>query len=428
MKRVVEATIAELSPGGDGVALASIDGERRAVFVAGVAEGDRVRLEVDDARRPARGRVLAILEPSPSRVSPACPHVERCGACDWMHLSAAAQTEAHRRIVERVLPEPMRGVGVRAHAAPLALGYRVRARVHVEAGRSGKLSVGMFGRASHDPVDVDACVVLHPAVEAARRGLAALLAGARGRGEATISLGAPGEARKAVLELRWSGDLPAATFARLERAVAEGALAGARVFAGAVKTPARIGDPTPWIVGADGAPLRLAPGGFSQASEEANAALVRRVDELARELAGDGAKTLELYAGSGNLTILLARSLRVAAVESSRDACEAARANLVARGLVAKVTEADASRFAVPSGTKLVLLDPPRTGAKEVTRALASSPPPFVVYVSCDPPTLGRDLSALAALGYGARAVETFEMFPQTSHVETVAALARARR
>jgi 23S rRNA (uracil1939-C5)-methyltransferase len=429
---VIEATIAELSAGGDGVAICTIDGERRAVFVPGVAAGDRVRLAVDDAKRPARGRVLALLEPSPSRIAPACPHVARCGGCDWMHLTRDAQVRAHVEIVARALPAEMRGVEIHTHAAPKEVGYRVRARVHLGVGRSGKVSVGMFGRSTHEPADVDACIVLHPSIEAVRRDLAAIVAGARGKGEASIALGAPGgETRRAVLDLRWSGDLPAPVFARLDHAVREGRLAGARVFAGVVKSPATIGDPTPWVAGADGAPLRLAPGGFSQAAEEANAALATRVAEIAEALVGpsrEGASVIELYAGAGNLTVLLARRFRVTAVESDRDACDAARKNLAARGLTAKVTEADASSFAIPSGTRLVVLDPPRAGARDVARALAEKPVPAALYVSCDPATLGRDLATLAPAGYEAAAVETFEMFPQTSHVETVVGLRRARR
>jgi tRNA/tmRNA/rRNA uracil-C5-methylase (TrmA/RlmC/RlmD family) len=113
-------------------------------------------------------------------------------------------------------------------------------------------------------------------------------------------------------------------------------------------------------------------------------------------------------------------------VESSRDACDAARANLAARGLTARVVEADAASYAWGATTRLVVLDPPRTGARAVAERLAASRVPHVVYVSCDPQTLGRDLAVLAP-GYRARSVATFEMFPQTSHVETVVALERAR-
>ncbi|MBN9162612.1 MAG: methyltransferase, partial [Myxococcales bacterium] len=120
----------------------------------------------------------------------------------------------------------------------------------------------------------------------------------------------------------------------------------------------------------------------------------------------------------------------VVAVEQDHDACEAARENLASRGLSARVVEADASAHPIPRGTKLVVLDPPREGARAVAEELAARAAkgpagraPAVVYVACDPPTLARDVKTLTAAGYVIRAVETFEMFPQTSHVETVVAL-----
>lgn len=232
----------------------------------------------------------------------------------------------------------------------------------------------------------------------------------------------------AVLELRWKGDLPGAVFGRIERAVAERALAGARIFAGDVRTPATIGDPTPWVAGPDGAPLRLAPGGFSQATEAGNTLLAGRVAELARERAPG--PCVELFAGAGNLTVLLARDREVVAVERDKAACAAARANLEARGLSVRVVEADAHAYPIPKSTALVVLDPPREGARAVARALAdrapSGRPRAILYVACDPPTLARDVKDLVAAGYAVRAIETFEMFPHTSHVETVIVLEAA--
>lgn len=428
MRTELDATIAELSPGGEGVAICEIAGERRAVFVPGVAPGERVRVEADLSRRPARGRVLEVLAPSAERVLPECPWYERCGGCDWMHLSAEEQARAHAAIVTSILPAAWAGTRVTPHAAPRTRAYRTRARVHVDV-RRGRVVVGMYARGSHEPVAVDACLVLDPVLDEARRKLVPLLEGAKGRGDAQLALGPPGDPRRAVLDLRWSGDLPGSVFARIERGVSDGWLAGARVYAGDVKVPAKVGDPTPWITGADGAPLRLAAGGFSQATEEGNTLLARRAVELADAIA-PGVPAIELYAGAGNLTVLLARTRQVTAVELSREACDAARANLAARGLGARVVEADASRFAIPKDARLVVLDPPRTGAKELAVALAARPLPAIVYVSCDPPTLGRDLALLAAAGYTPEAIETFEMFPQTSHVETIAALVppKARR
>src|SRR5437870_1197591 len=114
----LEATIDELAPGGEGVAIAAVGGERRAIFVRGVSVGDRVRLDVDLARRPARGRVIALVAPGVDRVAPACTYAERCGGCDWMHVSADAQRRAHASHVRAVLPSAWRDHPIVTHDAP----------------------------------------------------------------------------------------------------------------------------------------------------------------------------------------------------------------------------------------------------------------------------------------------------------------------
>lgn len=419
----LEASVAELSPGGDGVAICSVDGERRAVFMAGVLTGERVRVEVDLSHRPLRGRLLEVIEASPSRAVPPCSWVDRCGGCDWMHLTPSAQAVEHTRIVKRLLGETS-SCAVSSHAAVREIGYRTRARVHVEMKR-GRARVGMFARRSHEPAVVDTCVVLDPILDRARERLGAWLEGAKGRGEAQLALGRPGGQRLAVVDLRWKGDLPGAVFGRFDRAVADGVLAGARIFAGEVRIPATIGDTTPFVVGPDGEPLRLGPGGFAQATEGGNALLVRRIAELAREMPPGPA--VELYAGAANLTVLLARDREITAVEQDAEACAAARDNLARRGLSPRIITADASAFPIPKNASLVVLDPPREGARAVAEALAerakTSRAPSVIYVSCDPPTLARDVRTLTEAGYFIRNVETFEMFPHTSHVETVVVL-----
>lgn len=422
----LEVTIAELAPGGEGVAICSLRGEDRAVFVAGVLPGERVEVDVDPSRRPARGTLIRVVEPSAERTAAPCADAARCGGCDWMHLSPRAQAAEHARIVGKLL-----GVAVKAHDAPAPLAYRTRARVHVESTKKGGLVVGMFARGSHAATPVATCVVLDPILDRARGALGTWLDGASGRGEAQLSLGRPGAERRAVLDLRWRGEIPGPVFGRLERAVNDGALAGARVFAGEVKVPATIGDPTPWIAGADGEALVLAPGGFGQATERGNVLLAARASELARSLAGSSKGTsIELYAGAGNLTVLLARGLaddhELVAVESDRDACAAARVNLAARGLAkrVRVVEGDAATYPLPKNVRSLVLDPPREGARAVAEAIAAGRQrPPIVYVSCDPATLARDVKILARGGYAIASAETFEMFPQTSHVETVVSL-----
>jgi 23S rRNA (uracil1939-C5)-methyltransferase len=413
-------SISSLAPGGCGVAHVVLAGERRAVFIPRSAPGDVARIEVDASRRPARGRLLALVTPAPQRVTPACAWSDACGACDWMHLSIPAQREAHTALVRAALPPSWRDCEIAPIAAPGGLGYRTRTRVHVRCDRDGRPTVGMHEQRSHTPVHVDCCAVLDPAVECGRAALAALLRGSAGRGEVTVSLG---PSRRPVVDIGWAGELANETFARLERAVAAGELSGARVTIAGARRPATIGDPTPWMTGADGAPLRLPPGGFAQANELVNAQLVRHVAEVVRPLGVDD--VVELFAGAGNLSVLLARTAgRLTCVEADRDACDAARANLAARSLQAVVHEGDASAYTWSRAARLLVMDPPRVGARETSRRLVASRVAHVVYVSCDTQTLGRDLAILET-AYRPTSIATFEMFPQTSHVETVVALQR---
>jgi 23S rRNA (uracil1939-C5)-methyltransferase len=430
---VFRLRIDSVAPGGDGVAHAEVDGQRRAVFVPGTVTGDVVDAHVDASRRPARGLLAEVLERGPGRVEPACAWSDRCGGCDWMHVAPGLQLELHVEHVRDAMPEAWRTMAIAARPSGERVGYRTRARVHVRCER-GRVDVGMHEARTHEPVTVDLCVVLDPTLERARRTLAALFEGSRGRGDVALALGAakPSPSRDVraerapVLDVRWQGDLAREVFARLEAAVSSGSIAGARVAEGDVRRPAVVGDPTPWMTGADGLPQRLAPGGFAQASESTNATLAAHVAELAA--ARPAERAIELHAGSGNLSVVLARAVGdLTTVESSRDACEAARANLLARGLKARIVEGDADAYAWNGATKLVVLDPPRTGARVLAEKLATSPVARVIYVSCDPQTLGRDLGILAR-AYRPTSIAVFEMFPQTSHVETVVALERVRK
>lgn len=283
--------------------------------------------------------------------------------------------------------------------------------------------MGMHEARSHEPVEVETCAVLDPVIEGVRRTLGRLLEGSRGRGDVQIGLGA---GRVPVLEVRWEGELPPQVYAHLEKAVGRGQIAGAQVCLPGATRPARIGDPTPWMTGGDGAPLRLSPGGFAQAAEGVNEALGLHVTRIVQPWRVE--KAVELYAGAGNLSVLLTREVGdLACVESDRGACEAARHNLSARDARnARVIEADAGVYAWSKSVRLVVLDPPRAGARAVAERLAASRVAHVVYVSCDAQTLGRDLAILER-GYAPVSITVFEMFPQTSHAEVVVALERRR-
>jgi 23S rRNA (uracil1939-C5)-methyltransferase len=407
-----------LATGGEGVGRLD-DG--RVAFVRDVAVGDLVEVEIDRSRRTPHGRVLEVIEPGPSRVTPPCPIAGACGGCDWMHISAEAQIAAHRTIVRDLLERIGPGLWpeVIAHPPPAPLRYRHRARLAIQA-RDRAVIAGYRSPRSNRVVDVEDCLVLAAPLRDLPEDLRRLLSGARGEGDAQVAVGI---AQRPVVELTWRGELTPAAWAGIDERVARGVWGGARVWLEGASAPMAFGDPRPSSLGADGLPLALAPGGFSQPSEEGARALAVRVAELARV---PGRHVCELFAGSGTLSVMLAGpAASFVAVERDRAAVACARDNFAARGLAGKITVADADAYRIASKTEVVVLDPPRAGALGAVREIARVRPKRVVYVSCDPATLARDLTVLLEAGYAPRAIETFELFPQTSHVETVVLMER---
>lgn len=397
----------------------------RVVFVERGTPGDLVEAALDERSTPLRARIVRVVEPGAGRVEPPCPRVSACGGCDWMHLSASAREQAHAALVRSTLAHATGQLGlpsIRIHAAAEPLQYRTRARFLLRAERGG-VRVGYRSEGSHRLVAIDACPVLAPTIAPALTELPEVLEESVGHGDALVSLGKGG---RRVVELEWRGELSGRAYSALDRMVTQARWAGARVRLEGVKTPATFGDPRIWTDGADGLPLVVAPGAFTQPSPVGAQLLARRTAELAQPDAARPKRIVELFAGSGTLSVLLARGAEsYCGVESNPEAVEAARQNLASRKLAGKMVVGDADTLPIPQGTELVVLDPPRTGARGACRALAASRVRVVVYVSCDPPTLARDLAVLTTAGWMITDLETIELFPQTSHVETLVRLFR---
>lgn len=415
----INVRIDALAAGGRGVARTR---EGRVVFVSGAAPGDLVEASVSARGSALEGRVLRVIEPGPDRVDPPCPHAGACGGCDWMFLATSAQEHGHAAIVRDAITRAIPSAHIPAivvHGARATLGYRTRARLFVK-GERGKVSVGYRAEGSHAIEPIDRCAVLDASIASIPADLKAIFAGAKGEGDASIARGAGG---LPVIDLRFRGELAPATWSALDRAVSSGVWAGAKITLEGAAAPATFGDPRQVLRGADGAPL--VTGGFAQPSDEGAAALAQRAGELAQT---SGREVVELFAGSGALSVVLARgAASFTAVEIDAVAAACLRENLAARGLSGKVVAADAEAFAIPPRADVIVLDPPRTGARGAARAIAASKAKRVVYVSCDPPSLGRDLAPIVQVGFSIDAIETFELFPQTSHVEAVLALSRRR-
>lgn len=423
-----------MAHGGDAVAA---DATGAVVMVRGGLPGERLLIEPRGRRRGVgRGRLLRVVEASPERVEAPCPQVQRCGGCPWMTWTLSAQRERKRRWVAEAAAVasagPLQVTMVDASLdasdpgapADAGLGYRRSARLGFH--RSGQgVALGYRGAAGHKVVPIEGCAILCPPLQAAlvtlREEVAPQL---QGEGEIALSLFAGGVSA----ELRCDRAQPPELYAAL-RAHVGGALGDANLVIG--ETRERFGDLPPLGVAYDGSELQLPHHGFLQANAAINTALVREVAGLAETA---GKRVLELYAGHGNFSVALAPgAASLLAIEVDPAAVEAGRRNLETRGctharFVAGDVAGDAAQRALrgaASRADVVVLDPPRTGAREALPAVLGRRPERIVYVSCDMPTLTRDLAVLAAEGYVADHARAFDMFPHTAHVEAVVRLRR---
>lgn len=400
-------------------AVARADG--KVLFVRGGAPAEEVEILVrEDHRRFAFADVLRVIEPSPQRRVAPCPYLPRCGGCPWQHLEYQAQLEAKRAIVVEHLRR-IAGLDVAVEpvlSTPLELGYRHRLRLRAEKGR-----VGFYAGGSHDLVEVEACLLAAPAVGAAIP-IAAELARVLKTRVRRVEIVAPDESgRRLVLiveaEGRWVEADEKACRAWLERhEVVAGLLLNGRGWRRSW------GETTLAMAGPGTKQVNVQAGTFTQVNPEANRILVQTVLELAQPL--QGKRVLDLYAGSGNLSLPFAEAgARVTAVEQSARAAADAEAAAQQRGLgdyrVVSERAEIAARTLIERGERfdLVVLDPPRSGARELVEPILALRPQSIIYVSCDPATLARDLGGLRS-AYRVDRVQPIDMFPQTYHVETV--------
>ncbi len=409
----LELEVDSLAAGGDAVGRGE-DG--RVVFVPGAAPGERVRVRlVEEHKQFARGALLQVITRSPDRVEPPCPlfRDRTCGGCAWQHVAYPAQAAAKQASVASALRRSIAGgMALDPIATPVPpYHWRRRARLHwVRTAGSDAALVGLYAPRSRRVTQVSACPQLEPALEAALPALHAVLApGLFQKGEIDLLSDPAGQVQVAV-----RGPCRGrAAEALVGQGGVAGVILGRQVFGAAA--------------------LEIEPGQWAQAdrfaqpSRDGNAALIAAVDLATRPR--EGARILELYAGSGNLTrTLLDGAASVLAVDTRPGRqighprlrwqvgpVEEVAADLVGRG----AGGASTARLEID----LVVLDPPREGARAALDSIAALGAPRVVYVSCDPATLARDLDRLAELGYRALRAGAIDLMPQTAHVEVVVSL-----
>ncbi|MEO8634975.1 MAG: TRAM domain-containing protein [Gemmatimonadales bacterium] len=413
--------IESIAAGGDGIGRLD-DG--RAVFVPRTAPGDLVELgQVRTQARFARGRIARLVEPGPGRVEPACPHytADACGSCQLQHLSAPAQLEAKRQIVEDTLRRigRLEVVVPPVIAAQNAWGYRSRISLAVGPGRrfAGYHTLGDAGRVfglTHCAIAAPELMQLWPAL---RRHLQLL----------------PTDATHIMLRLDRGGARHVVVKAAGHQAWSNGPRLGAALATAGV--PATIW----WHPEAGAARVVDHSGELFPATvfEQVHPALGDTIRTAAIAALGPltGAQVWDLYAGIGETSaLLLEAGARVESVELDRRAVEFAERRVAAAvpanagdspSMVRRVGRVEdlVQSLGRPNA---VIANPPRAGlSPPVLAALLAHRPTRIAYISCDPATLARDLGRLCAgaSAFRLRTVQPYDLFPQTAHVEILAVL-----
>jgi 23S rRNA (uracil1939-C5)-methyltransferase len=431
-----------------GRGIVRVDG--KTAFVEGALPGERVAWErLRGGQKFDVGRLVRVERASSQRVSPRCPHFGlwrgACGGCSMQHLDARAQVAVKQRVLEdalwhlgRLKPEQiMRPI------AGVEWGYRHRARLSVRyVARKAQALVGFHERASSFVAEIGVCHVLAGPVGSLLMPLRSLVSAMDARQrlpQIEVAVVQAGSSVRTVLVFRVLDPLSASDRNALERF-------GAAHQVSVWLQPGGPGTAAP-LTDSDHAELTLqlpefglqlsyAPTDFTQVNHAVNEVLVRRT--LAWLDGGPGERALDLFCGLGNFTLPLATCVaRVVGIEGNQSqvmrAAQAAQANglqsrvrFVAQDLFAWTLDDWESLNLREGRIDRVLVDPPREGALAVARALAASQvrPRCLVYVSCNPATLARDCAVLVHEGrWRLVAVGIVNMFPHTSHVESLAVL-----
>lgn len=444
---MIEIELTDLAHGGDAVGRY----EGRAVFVPGGIPGELVRAEITEERRAyARARIVEILRASPDRVSPRYPDLSETGGFQWQHLAYPAQLIWKARILRQLLirigkvpnppVQPTQGMPAGSDV------WRYRTVAQFAVGLDG--AIGFRKVASHDVLDMEACPIVHPVLDEVYQRMRAWLLNRWGdtvgqRVERfTVRVAASPATSEAAQALLSVEARPAADLRDVNgpQGLAETLLAAIPGLAGVVIV-GLAGGRGRVIVGQDhlieqvlGHPFRISAGSFFQVNATQTPALVQRAIGLLHPRRTE--TILDGYSGVGLFSVFIAeRAARVVAVESQPSAVADARvssslnnlANLtVIEGVLERVLgqlQHQNERF------DAVLVDPPRAGCHpRALSTLAAMGPRALVYISCDPSTLARDIALVTSTGaYRLAAVQPVDMFPQTAHIESVSLLERVR-
>jgi 23S rRNA (uracil1939-C5)-methyltransferase len=435
----LQCTVHNLNNHGEGVS--SYQGYT--IFIDGALPGEVVEAEIFAIHKKyGRARLLKVLEPSIQRVVPPCPFFGECGGCQLMHLAYPAQLLAKQQTVIDALQRigKLHTVKVEpCQPSPLPLAYRNKIQLPVREGFEG-ISLGLYARSSHDLIAVDTCRIHCGLGEEVFQVIRELLQQAAvtayqpstGGGELRHVLIKSAVQTEQVLVVLVGNGPPSRHLIH----VAEQIMLRCPTVRGVVhnKNTSRdnviLGPSYTTLKGAGfiqeelcGLTFKVSPASFFQVNPAQAERLYAKVLEFAA-LQGQEV-VLDAYCGVGTLALFLAKQAkRVIGVECVAAAIEDARENATLNGIQnATFIHALAEKFiATLPAVDIVILNPPRKGCeRSLLDEIGRLKPSRLVYVSCDPATLARDLAHLHTLGYTCSTVQPYDMFPQTAHVECVA-------
>jgi 23S rRNA (uracil1939-C5)-methyltransferase len=425
---VQEADIVDLAHDGRGVARV----EGKAVFIEGALPSERVRFRIRKRRRQMdEADLIEVMVASPDRVAPRCAHFGICGGCSLQHLSTASQLAAKQRqllenlqrignVRPQLVLEPLRGPD---------WAYRRRARLGIKyVHKKGRVLAGFREREKPYIADIRRCEVLLAPLGDLPQELAALTETLSIREKMPqVEVAAGDRCTALVFRVLESPDLE-----DLEKISAFGAQRGLQIFLqpGGLDTVRPLRNDYPplnYAVDGGNVVIEFGPVDFIQVNRDVNSSMVDSAMTLLQPQAEDAA--LDLFCGLGNFTLPLARRCRQATgVEGDASLVLKARHNAARNGIgntdFAVENLFEPSTFGPWANERydLIMLDPPRAGAAQLLTCMSRWSPRRVVYISCHPGSLARDAGILVANhGFTLSAAGVMDMFPHTTHVESIA-------
>jgi len=396
------------------------------IMVPLTVPGDEAEIRiVEEKKNYAVGELASLIRPSADRQTPPCPYVGVCGGCPWQMIRYEAQLAAKAKSVEDALRRIGKIEGYELLTilpSPQEYRYRRRIRLH----RSGDGRLGFHRAFSHDVIEIASCLIATPNADLRLQDARDWLGELKSR-IVEVEIVESDTGANVVLVGKVDGDIAAEDDAASARFLdSHSGVAGLVLFGKGCRRA--WGEGKVSVDCGDGLTMNVDAEVFIQVNREGNRRLVRELLDWSEF--GDGDRVLELYSSTGNFTLPMAkRAGSIVAVEGDHRAVENGRTNSKANGLenirwvrshvpaAAGQLRENAARFSK------IVLNPPRSGAKGLEDDLASLGAEKILYVSCNPSTLARDLAALDKRGYRTRRVRPVDLFPHTFHVETLAEL-----